>query len=249
MEKVVTKYTVAIGDIHGKYDALMELICEVEHRYDSKGDIQWITLGDYVDRGENSAKVVEFLRANENWIKIKGNHDDMMARWDNAWIPNGGGQTLDSYGFKNFYWKPDGAYLPIEKQLIPMARLARDQKWLATLPTSYEDEHRIYVHAGLYPGENWRNSSDYVKMWIRNEFLLTPHSYDGKLVVHGHSPYHSKDGNIQQMPWRVNADTASCFGGHLTALVFHEDFREHIDAVQIPTPRRITAEEIEKENG
>lgn len=233
------KITAAVGDIHGQYDALVELQSEVERRYESKGDIQWVFLGDYTDRGPKSAQVVDYLRANEKWVKIKGNHDDMMARWDNNWIPNGGGTTLDSYGFKNFYYKDDGSHLPLEKQLIPMARLKRDMRWLATLPTMHEDEHRIYVHAGLYPGENWRASSDYVKMWIRNEFLLTPHWYDGKLVVHGHTPYHSKDGNIQQMPWRVNADTASCFGGHLTALIFVDDVREHIDAVQIATPKRM----------
>lgn len=234
--------TIAVGDIHGQYDALVELQSEVERRYESKGNLKWIFLGDYPDRGPKSAQVIDYLRANENWIKIKGNHDDMMARWDTLWLPNGGVQTLESYGFKRFLYdadQPEARQIPIEHQTIPFARLTRDQKWLATLPTMYEDEHRIYVHAGLYPGENWRNSSDYVKMWIRNEFLLTPHSYDGKLVVHGHSPYHSVDGKIQQMPWRVNADTAACFGGHLTALIFHEDVREHIDAVQIATPRRM----------
>lgn len=103
----------AIGDIHGHLDKL-----RVQHDWiarDGGGTI--VHVGDLVDRGPNSAGVLDYLikgiQAGEPWVVLKGNHDRMMARYlepvpkgdgmlrsDYTWLspPLGGQTTLASYG-------------------------------------------------------------------------------------------------------------------------------------------------------
>ncbi len=241
--------TAVIGDVHGMYDPLMELIAKVQGKY---SEIErWIFLGDYVDRGPKSMQVLDFIIEGKlpGLVTLKGNHEDMMARWESNWIPNGGDQTLDSYGFKNWRYRHDDSHEPYHSQLAPLAKLREHQRWVGKLPTIFEDDLRIYVHAGLYPHESWRQDEDYDRLWIRNEFLQSHFDF-GKLVVHGHTPYHSGSVHnggqkLQIRPNRINMDTASCFGGHLSAAVFNNEQRLPIDIFQVETPKRMPATEYE----
>jgi serine/threonine protein phosphatase 1 len=73
--------TYAIADLHGRFDLLeMALTCIVE-RAEPSGTV--VTLGDYVDRGPDSRKIIERLIAGpglDGWrlICLKGNHEDIM---------------------------------------------------------------------------------------------------------------------------------------------------------------------------
>ena len=90
--------------------------------------------------GPASRAVVRLLRYLQGLgaICLRGNHEEMMARscggeWEMAqFLANGGDATIASY---------DDA----------IDAFVEDRWWLAALPTSYEDDLRIFVHAGLMP--------------------------------------------------------------------------------------------------
>lgn len=149
--------TYVIGDIHGcrrEFGRLLDL-CSAHARGEPA---RLITLGDYVDRGPNSFGVVQLLRRGiaaeypvfTSVIALKGNHEAMMAeaalggdrRAKEDWVSsdNGGGGTVESY--------PD------------LETLRDDARWLDDLPTSFEDELRYYVHAGVRPGVALKDQTD-----------------------------------------------------------------------------------------
>ena len=99
--------TYAIPDLHGRFDLLETAIDKIV-KHSASQRLTIVTLGDYVDRGPNSRKVLERLMG---WreetltlVNLKGNHEAMM--WETCnnlaelswWIENGGDQTLASYG-------------------------------------------------------------------------------------------------------------------------------------------------------
>ena len=119
----------AVGDIHGRFDLLLKAEEAIlEHLGDNEGLV--IFLGDYVDRGPDSSKVVEYLMSKT--ICLKGNHEDLMVSALESgnyglWVANGGNATLESYGWD-----------------IPKSHI----EWMKNLPLMVTDGHRIYVHAG-----------------------------------------------------------------------------------------------------
>jgi serine/threonine protein phosphatase 1 len=209
--------TVAIGDIHGMYDMLDRLLVEIDAfsiREREIGHPKLVFLGDYVDRGPDSRRVVRRLRAlqGEFAVCLRGNHEDMMWRcedrsidWQN-FILNGGTQTLASYeGHED-----DFKY---------------DRLWMASLPTSYEDELRIFVHAGIKPNQPLADQTDAIKMWTRDEFINFRGGFP-KYVVHGHTPtfrrYSLDLGSPDVRENRCNLDTGACYGGTLSAAFFND---------------------------
>ena len=134
-------------------------------------------------------------------ICLRGNHEEMMARscsgdWEMAqFLANGGDATIASY---------DDA----------IDAFVEDRQWLAALPTSYEDDLRIFVQSGLMPKRRLAEQEDQVKLWIRDKFL----NYDGafeKYVVHGHTPMRTR--GLEPVPeitnTRCDLDTGACSAG------------------------------------
>ena len=98
--------TIVIGDIHGCYDELKDLMETLEEEYEYRRGIdKLVFLGDYIDRGNNSRLVIEFIRNlqenNDNVIALMGNHEDMLLNYykgiDDSWTFNGHNETLKSY--------------------------------------------------------------------------------------------------------------------------------------------------------
>ena len=71
-----------VGDIHGCYDELIELYHKIDEH--SNGDFRMIFVGDYVDRGPDSKKVVDFVMKMQKRgdIALMGNHEDMILDGD-----------------------------------------------------------------------------------------------------------------------------------------------------------------------
>lgn len=95
--------TLCIGDIHGAYVALQQVLDRCN--FDPASD-KVIFLGDYVDGWSESAKVVQLLMDLEkiaDTVFIRGNHDDWCDQWmrsgvsPNYWLSEGGQATFDSY--------------------------------------------------------------------------------------------------------------------------------------------------------
>ncbi|MEH3148569.1 MAG: metallophosphoesterase [Methylobacterium frigidaeris] len=201
--------TCAIGDPHGRSDLLRAMLDAVLAR--GAGTI--VCLGDYVDKGPDSAGVVRLLRRAraempERLICLAGNHDDMLveaARDSDRhlfWVERGGRATLASYGAERVADIPAG-----------------DRRWLAGLPTLYEDRHRFYVHAGLRPGVPVEPGIRHDRLWIREPFLSAGHDF-GKHVVHGH--VRQRSGRPDLHRHRSNLDTDAWRSGILTAGLFDD---------------------------
>lgn len=207
------RLTFAIGDIHGCFEELTSLVrlCS-EAAGDAAHD--FVLLGDYVDRGPQSRRVIDYLMRRQAEAPLRfrcllGNHDEMLllaARRDRSdaaliqWWANGGEATLEAYGVDD----------PCE---IPADHLA----WIGGLPLYLHENDRFFVHAGVRPGVPLDNQSARDMLWIREPFL---HSDDwhGALVIHGHTP--TTTGAPDLRANRVNLDTGACFGGPLTAAAF-----------------------------
>ncbi|CAA9327589.1 MAG: Serine/threonine protein phosphatase [uncultured Microvirga sp.] len=130
------------------------------------------------------------------------------------WIQNGGDAALASFGVA-------------DPGLIPSEVV----RWIAGLPTLFEDERRFYVHAGFRPGAPGRASDEHTRLWIREPFLSADYDF-GKHVVHGHTPLQTLRPDARRR--RTNLDTAAVFGGALTAGVFGPDRDTALEYLQVP---------------
>ena len=204
--------TYAIGDIHGALHKLQDLLARCESHAAGQPR-RYVFLGDYVDRGPDSAGVVRVLREITtnvpDVVALMGNHEAMLlAAVDGAlepvhWLGQGGATTLASYG-------------------VAQAReLPRDDvDWLRGLPLFYDDGQRLFVHAGIDPRFPLDAQDDNDLLWIRDPFLADTRDY-GRLIVHGHTPLLSGMPDLRAN--RLNLDTGAVFGGPLTAAVFSAD--------------------------
>lgn len=198
----------AIGDIHGCFDKLTELIKIVEKHLDPDKD-SLVFLGDYVDRGPNSFEVVEYLiKLKEKFsdiIFLKGNHEEMFGQYlvgldKYTYLMNGGQQTLESY-MENY--EPDGG------SSIPRSHL----NFFSSLSLFYETEDYIFVHAGLKDRVPLDMQTADDVLWIRKKFLKSAYDF-GKCVVFGHTPFPSP--LIQ--PNKIGIDTGAVYGNKLTCV-------------------------------
>ncbi|HKQ76907.1 MAG TPA: metallophosphoesterase family protein [Blastocatellia bacterium] len=228
--------TLVVGDIHGKLDLLNLLLEKTEYR---AGEDRLILIGDLVDRGENSrgvvARAIELKRkAPNNVIILRGNHEAMMlaalshpeSEQAELWYYNGGIETLQSY-------------MDEEGECdVP------EEHWdfLASLPTWYEDDHAIYVHASLpegddrsfmHPGEAPESPELY---WARNRRFFA--EYKGKTVVFGHTitgMVFGERGEVWLRDSLIGVDT----GAYLTGV---------LSAIELPSRRVFSVTEEVEEN-
>ena len=221
----MTGLTYAIGDVHGRSDLLDQALAWIEADAGPR-PARVVFLGDYVDRGPDSKGVVEILmrgprQPGHEWVPLKGNHDAMLvaacagARPEHVmlWFVNGGIETLESYAPG---WRVRRAPPPCD--VVPAEHVA----FLRDLPCRFEDDARIFVHAGLFPGVPLEEQDEEDLLWIRDEFLHSNHDF-GKLVVHGHTP--NVSGLPELLPNRLNLDTGAVWTGRLTVAAFDPDAR------------------------
>jgi len=91
----LSKRHFVVGDIHGRFDAFLDLLKAANYNPDN--DIIY-SVGDLIDRGPKSYEAFNFFRENKNCFAIKGNHEHMPTtiEWYMTWIQNGGNETLNS---------------------------------------------------------------------------------------------------------------------------------------------------------
>ena len=203
--------TCVIGDIHGCHTSLTQLLQKVTHRADTL-----VFLGDYVDRGPNSKEVVTTIlslqKTHGRVIALMGNHDYLFQQYltgqdSTLFLQVGGRQTLASYGLL-----PSAESDEIARR-IPSTHLA----FLKNLPLHWEDQHAIYVHAGLQPGRHLSQQTPQWCLWAREQFIHTTFDF-GKPVVFGHTVFSEP----LLASNRIGIDTGAVYGGRLTALLLPE---------------------------
>jgi len=214
-----------IGDTHGSADKLAAVLRALPRK---KGD--WtVFLGDYIDRGPDSAGVVrralaEYTADPDHTILLWGNHEDMAAShfhvlapsqldYDSYdWFRNGGTIALQSWGLT----LPDLFVAPCPAELSQLFPLLRT--YFRGADTGIAGlEPFLFVHAGILPGWEPEESDGETLLWVREEFL---HSFDpsGRIVVHGHTPFEE----VRVHPDKIGIDTGVAYGGPLTALQLPE---------------------------
>jgi serine/threonine protein phosphatase 1 len=190
--------TYAIGDIHGEVTLLRRLLALLPVR---EADTV-VFLGDYLDRGEDSAATVEalhvFAHGHARTVFLRGNHEDTWLRWWDGTrftgVPDisGADEVFNSYGGE-----------------IP----ADVGYWLKRTLIEYEDEHAYYVHAGAEPGKPFWRTPAVLKLWGARGFLASDYNW-GKPVVFGH--WQLPEPLLQ--PNKIGIDTGAYRSGVLTAV-------------------------------
>lgn len=221
----------AIGDVHGCLDALLAAEARVlADARDAPGEKWLVMLGDYVDRGPQSAEVLDHLIAPPphgfKRICLRGNHDAaMLAALEEVealddWLGWGVEPTLASYGMSPSQIATvtgrgrASARWQLLKTFVPEEHIA----FLRDLPVLLSVPGYLFVHAGLRPGLPPERQSDRDLLWIRDEFLLADHDF-GAVVIHGHTPGAEPFLSAR----RVGIDTACFASGTLTAIRVRDD--------------------------
>jgi len=223
----------AVGDVHGcatLYRRLERKIIEDAKRLGLSPCI--VLLGDVVDRGAESADMVDHLLApppgGVERHCLRGNHEDMMLRFldkpggKSSWLDFGGYETLMSYGMR----PPgdDGFNLP-ERQLrlmietfIPLAH----REFLTALPYGFVFGNFALVHAAIDPSASTEMQPKDVLLWGTPQ---DPQA-SGLTVVHGHTIVEK----VEFTSGRIAVDTGAYVTGQLTSVrLLHDAAPEVIE--------------------
>lgn len=199
-----------IGDIHGHYDGLMQLVAMIAPT--QQDTLHFV--GDLIDRGPKSAQVVEFVRTN-NYPCVLGNHEHLLLNAFpdkdpnlgafQGWLNSGGQPTLTSY--------------PTTEALLEHV------DWLKTLPLYLDLGDVFLVHAGLDPQKAIAQQTQMDLCWIRDVFHSQVSSFfPDKRIITGHTITFTlpgvKPGEIAQGPGWLDIDTGAYHpkSGWLTAV-------------------------------
>jgi len=222
-----------IGDIHGGYKGLVQVLERVKFDYE---DDKLIALGDVTDGWSEVAECIELLRTIKHLVYIKGNHDEWTERfleltlktgpaeYNYNWYRQGGKATYNSY-FNNPHLVDDHLKFLKEAKVYHL-----------------DDENRLFLHAGLDPnvdldkqhfmdvgqkteGENavfywdrlfWRHIShalihDEPIVWPRYKEIYIGHSPTNRRIQFEHG-LPVKAGNV----W--NMDTGAAYDGKISIM-------------------------------
>lgn len=215
----------AIGDIHGRLDLLDDLLFRIEADDQSRGDgieTQLIFLGDLVDRGPNSAGVVQrALELKESGRPVRflmGNHEEVFLKAMQGsrealrfLVKIGGRATILSYGVSAEEYDAldydDLADLVAAR--VPQAHI----DFIAGFENQIQVGDYLFVHAGIRPRVPLEEQTGGDLRWIRQEFLDFRGDH-GLVVVHGHTITE----DVEERPNRIGIDTGAFASGKLTAL-------------------------------
>lgn len=198
------KRVIGIGDIHGGYDLLKDLV-ERQIKFNPRRD-NLVFLGDYIDRGARVRDVVCYLsklktQHPDNVVLLMGNHEDNAyntltfrqtpRNWGDPmaeWLRGEGQATINSYGgLEN-----------CKRELLP---------FIEQLDLYHETDTHIFVHGGIPLGKTLKESTPFELMWNRDL------CYQGdKTLVVGHCIHES----VVVGNGVVCCDTGAFFTGKLS---------------------------------
>ena len=219
----------AIGDVHGRLDLVDELLGRIEDDITDRPveTAAVVFLGDLIDRGPDSAGVVERLQSLHSFpaktLFLLGNHEEFLLRAlagepgvAHDWLGFGGDTCAESYGIapSTLQAMDEQRIATILRAAIPAAHLT----FLKTFGDTFAFGDYLLVHAGIRPGVPIEQQQPSDLRWIRQPFLSDAHDH-GCMVIHGHT---ISDGVDQRLN-RIGIDTGAYRTGILTAAVIEED--------------------------
>ena len=200
---------IAIGDIHGCHLEFAELLA----RLDLTREDRLILLGDLVNRGPDSGKVIDLARENRA-LALLGNHELRLLKYRR----NGDETRLK------------------DEDRVTLARLRpSDWEFFDAMPLTFEEPalNTVFVHGGFLPDVPWQKQPAEVVTRIqivghdgrpgkRTDDPTAPLWADRwsgpPFVIYGHTPRPE----VYKLKWSLGLDTACVFGGHLTAYLLPE---------------------------
>ena len=161
-------------------------------------------------------------------VFLMGNHEEALLRFltdanfGKQWVRYGGAETLYSYGFA----PPNSRASLDSHEAMQAAERAWDKVWTGfrqSLPEAHLHFYQslqhyymagdyLFVHAGLRPDVALEDQTVRDMLWIRDEFLEAPQSFE-HVVVHGHTPAD----DIYRDDRRIGLDTGAFISGKLSA--------------------------------
>jgi serine/threonine protein phosphatase 1 len=224
----------AVGDIHGRLDLLNSLLDRIEAELAATRESEKyvVFLGDLIDRGPDSAGVVERLRtyqpAGTRVILLAGNHEEVLLRVLDAepgllesWLTFGGAECVQSYGLDPTALGKMDEQTAAEalRQAVPAEHVA----FIESFGDTFKFGDYLLVHAGIRPGVPLHEQVRKDMRWIREPFLSDAGHHDF-LVVHGHTVVDA----VEERGNRIAIDTGAYRTNVLTALVIEETGRRYI---------------------
>ena len=200
---------IAIGDIHGCHQEFSELL----ERLSLTKDDRLILLGDLVNRGPDSCRVIDLARQHDA-LSLLGNHELRLLNYRRTRETN----------------------IELETDADTFAKLRpEDWAYLEAMPLTHyvEELNTVFVHGGFLPNEPWQRQPASVVTRIQAinkagqpcKRTASPDSpvwadlWNGPpCVVYGHTPRPE----IYKLKWSVGIDTACVMGGYLTAYILPE---------------------------
>lgn len=224
----------AIGDIHGRLDLLERMLSRIQDHDAARkpAETSLVFLGDVIDRGPESAGVIELLsrlkQDRPSTRLLLGNHEEMFLgaltgdpRAVRTFCKVGGRETLISYGVTEAqYERMD--YAEAGSALIDLVPASH-----RSFIESFEDMiilgDYIFVHAGIDPAVPVADQKTATLRWIREPFLNHSGRFE-KVVVHGHTIHH----DVEARANRIGLDTGAYETGKLSAICLEGTEREVI---------------------
>jgi len=214
----------AIGDIHGRDALLEQMHARIVHDPYRKKDAPKPTvvhLGDYIDGGPESHKVIDRVMRGSDAFKtvaLLGNHEALMLEcletddrdvWWN-WLNNGGDRTLEAFGIP---FRMNG----FNPRTLGEALGEERVDWLRSLPLHHIVDDYLFVHAGIAPGIPLEGQQAKDMLWIRARFLDSDVDH-GYTIVHGHTQ--TVEPEVKKN--RIGIDTGAARPRTLTAVALDD---------------------------
>ena len=197
--------TIVVGDIHGCYDELMELVEKV----DLGKDDRLVSVGDLITKGPKSREVLELFMTDARFSTVIGNHDLALRRkWNGEEIEL---KAAQKEAHKELRGEKD-AYA----------------SFFNRLPFTIDLDTHLVVHAGLRPNVELHSQTTDDMVLIRtlgpdresDEGTPWYHVYYGeKIVLFGHWPAPEPRRGKQA----IGLDTGCVYGYNLTAYIIETD--------------------------
>ena len=203
---------IAIGDIHGRHNLLMNLLNAIFQSYQNE---TLVFLGDYVDKGSHSKEVIQTLiELKNNHLKkaifLKGNHDEMFELFISnpnasnvkSWVNKMNGyETLNSYS--------EDINLPNIADYIPHEH----KEFMRSLLSHFETENLFFCHSGGDIEKELTEQTEKDLIWARPKEKKLAYN---KTVIHGHTPTSVIVKNFQN---RINLDLGAGDGFEIGAAI------------------------------
>ena len=174
----------AVGDIHGRADLLARVL-------DRPGP-PLVCVGDYIDRGPDSAGVLRMLAARPDITCLMGNHEEMLLAFLDApdlagprWLHNGGVETLASFGISPAPGPQSVSALTEAAETLRAAMGEILLDWLRNLPSIWRSGNVAVVHAGADPARPLDAQTPETLHWGHPSFPGRRRR-DAAWIVHGH---------------------------------------------------------------